>query len=179
MYWAPRWTSVNLSIFESVRPITLPYYDNRMCEFICTVPEKHLAKRQIQIEYLKQRSPELARIPWQEQWPFNLYNYQWNRAPFNWPYRGWSKFKRTLSKKMVTQRNWELQFLGEENDRHLQHHLFDNTAFTSLVPKEITQKIYKNFRDIDAVKYSHPLSMLLTLSLFSKQQPPQQKPGEA
>jgi len=40
LYWAPRWTTTNLSIFEAVRPISLPYYDNRMCAFICTIPEK-------------------------------------------------------------------------------------------------------------------------------------------
>src|SRR5690606_2250966 len=45
LYWAPRWTSVNLSVFEAAHPITLPYYDNRMCEFICTIPEEYLAGR--------------------------------------------------------------------------------------------------------------------------------------
>src|SRR5690606_30849221 len=66
LYWAPRWTSTNLSVFESVRPITLPYYDNRMCEFICSVPEKYLAGRQIQIEYIKRRNPNVAKIEWQQ-----------------------------------------------------------------------------------------------------------------
>ena len=79
LYWAPRWTSVNLAVFESKLPITLPYYDNRMCEFICTVPEKYLANRQLQIAYIKRKAPELAKITWQEQKPFNLNNYQWNK----------------------------------------------------------------------------------------------------
>jgi len=48
LYWAPRWTSVNLSVFSSKKPITLPYYDDRMCEFVCTIPEKYLADRQLQ-----------------------------------------------------------------------------------------------------------------------------------
>ena len=42
LYWAPRWTTVNLSVFEANRPISLPYYDDRMCEFICTIPEEYL-----------------------------------------------------------------------------------------------------------------------------------------
>ena len=29
MYWAPRWTSINLSVFEAAHPITLPYYDDQ------------------------------------------------------------------------------------------------------------------------------------------------------
>jgi hypothetical protein len=31
IYWAPRWTSINLSVFAAAHPITLPYYDDRMC----------------------------------------------------------------------------------------------------------------------------------------------------
>src|SRR5690606_37876753 len=72
-YWAPRWTSVNLSLFESAKPITLPYYDNRMCEFICSVPEKYIPGRQIQIAYLKMQIPALEKIEWQDHRPFNLY----------------------------------------------------------------------------------------------------------
>src|SRR5690606_6423353 len=50
---APRWTSVNLQVFRAVRPVTLPYYDERMCRFICTVSEKWLAGRRVQLEYIK------------------------------------------------------------------------------------------------------------------------------
>ena len=70
LYWANRWTNSNLSVFESVRPISVPYFDDRMCEFICTVPEKYLSGRQIQIEYLKMRMPKLAKIAWQDHRPF-------------------------------------------------------------------------------------------------------------
>ncbi len=74
LYWVPRWTSVNLSVFQKYHPVALPYYDNRMCEFICTIPEKFLSGRQIQIEYIKRKAPELAEIPWQALHPCNLYN---------------------------------------------------------------------------------------------------------
>jgi hypothetical protein len=167
LYWAPRWTAVNLSVFESVRPITVPYFDNRMCEFICTVPEKHLAKRQIQIEYLKRRAPELARIPWQEHRPFNLYTYKWDKAPYNWSYRAVSRFKRMISQKKVIQRNWELQFMGKENEYQIRNYLFDNPSFSGWIPKDLTERCYQNFLSVDPVKYSHPISILLTLSLFT------------
>lgn len=169
LHWAPRWTAVNLSIFESVRPIAVPYFDNRMCQFICTVPEKYLAKRQIQIEYLKLRSPKLARIPWQEHLPFNLYNYQRDKAPYNWPYRAVMKLGRSLSHKKLIQRNWELQFVGQENDTRLKHYLFDNPAFSNLVPREVTQRFYTDFTQADPVRFSHSVSMLLTLALYAKQ----------
>ncbi len=173
MYWAPRWTSVNLQVFAAARPIALPYYHDDMCRFICTVPERYLAGRQIQIEYLKMVAPELARIPWQDQRPFNLYNYHWNKAPWNLPYRVWDKVQRSLRNlwgKPLIQRNWELQFLAEENDRQLRAHLFNNPAFAGFVPQDLVREFYRKFREVDAVQYAHPLSMLLTLSVFCRKQ---------
>lgn len=166
LYWAPRWTSTNLSVFESVKPITLPYYDNRMCEFICSVPEKYLAGRQIQIEYIKRRNPKIAKIEWQQHRPFHLYNYHLNKVPYNLPYRIYSKLLRTVNPKKFIQRNWELQFLGKQNEQHLEAYLFQNEKMHEIVPKEVVASIYKKFQQEDAVYYSHPLSMLLTLSLF-------------
>jgi hypothetical protein len=166
LYWAPRWTSTNLSVFESVKPISLPYYDNRMCAFICTVPEKYLADRQIQIAYLKMRMPPLAKITWQDHRPFNLYNYAMNRFPYNVPYRILQKLKRTLSSKKLIQRNWELQFVGIENERHLRRFLFQNEKMNAIIPKSLTTVIYQKFQNENAVYYSHAVSMLLTLSLF-------------
>lgn len=168
LYWAPRWTSTNLSVFEKVKPITLPYYDDRMCEFICTIPEKYLAGRQIQIEYLKLRMPALAKITWQDHRPFNLYTYKMNKFPYNFPYRILDKLKRSLTSKKLIQRNWELQFVGKENELALEEYLFENDNFKALVNPEIVQEFYKNFKNEDAVYYSHDVSMLLTLSLFSK-----------
>lgn len=168
MYWAPRWTSVNLSIFETQKSISLPYYDNRMCEFICTIPEVFLADRQLQIAYIKERNPSLAQITWQEQKPYNLYNFKFNKAPFNLIYRINNKLNRianqTLGKSFV-QRNWELQLVGKQNDQKLQHYLFNN-GLENLVSKELVTAIYTNFKRHDKLKYSHPLSMLLTLSLW-------------
>ena len=171
LYWAPRWTSVNLQVFSAVRPLVLPYYHDDICRFICTVPERWLADRQIQIEYLKMRAPELARIPWQDHRPFNLYNYHWNKPPWNLPYRVLNKSKSIIQQwigQPLIQRNWELQFLGEENDRHLQLHLFDNHAFAELVPHELVRDFYRKFKTEDKVQYSHAISMLLTLSMFTK-----------
>lgn len=168
LYWAPRWTSTNLSVFESVKPITLPYYDNRMCEFICSVPEKFLAGRKIQIEYIKRRNPKIAKIEWQQHRPFNLYNFHLNKVPYNLPYRVYGKLTRTLNPRKFIQRNWELQFLGRQNEKHLEYYLFENEKFSNEVSVEIVKDIYSKFQKENSVYYSHPLSMLLTLSLFFK-----------
>ena len=168
MYWAPRWTSINLSVFEAAHPITLPYYDDRMCQLICEIPEAHLANRQLQIEYIKQQNPQVAQVTWQDQKPFNLYNYHKNIAPYNFPYRVIDKLKREFSEKMgkkYIQRNWELQFLGQENEKNLLTHLED-PKFKEFIDPKVVQTMYDKFKREDAVYYSHAVSMMLTLSVW-------------
>ena len=171
LYWATRWTSTNLVYFSRFKPIALPYYDDRMCQFIMTVPEKYLAKRQIQIEYIKKYNPDLARIPWQEKAPYNLYNYSKHLSKQHYPYLIKNKIKRTVNEKIfgkkLIQRNWEIQFKGEENELHLKQWLFKNDTFSKLVGEQIPTKYYDLFANEDGVYWSHPLSMLLTLGLFT------------
>lgn len=171
LHWAPRWTSVNLQVFHAVRPVTLPYYDERMCRFVCTVSEEWLSGRKIQLEYIKWKAPDLAGIPWQSHMPFNLYTYGWNRSPWNIPIRAWKKLaykgRELISGDKTVLRNWELQFLGTENDRSLKQWLFENRKFRDMIPESVVRNIYDKFKTENARHYSHPLSMLLTLSLFS------------
>jgi len=176
LHWAPRWTSVNLSIFSKYHPLALPYYDNRLCEWICTVPEKHLACRQIQIEYIKRKSPALALIPWQNFDPCNLYNYQNYKSLANRTYTFLNKLTRKLNEfalgRVCTERNWEIQFLGKENDSNLRKYLFDNKLFYEFIPQTIVRDLYNRFSKGNyqqKIWYSHPISMLLTLSQFIKQ----------
>lgn len=171
MTYVPRWSSVNLSVFKEAHPFKAPYFDDRMCEFICAIPEEHLADRKIQIAYLKQQSPKVAAITWQDQRPYNLYNYHNNKMPYNLPYRVFDKMKREINAKLgkrFIQRNWELQFLGMENDIKLQGYLFDEHLYT-FISKEVLARFYNNFKSKNDVMYSHPLSMLLTLAVWHKQ----------
>lgn len=168
LYWAPRWTSINLAVFEAAQPIHLPYYDKRMCEFVCGIPEEYLADRKIQIEYIKKRNPAIAKIMWQDQKPYNLYNYHKNKSPYNLPYCIKNKLAREINAKLgkkYIQRNWELQFLGQKNDKKLRSYLYDE-KFLNFVGKESVDRIYNDFKEKDAVFYSHAVSMLLTLSVW-------------
>ncbi|HUH27122.1 asparagine synthetase B family protein, partial [Gelidibacter sp.] len=167
--WAHRWTTTNLAVFEAAHPITLPFYDNRMCEFVCGIPEAYLADRRLQLAHLQQ-DKKLAKITWHAQTPFNLTNYQYNKAPYNIPYRILNKLQRegkALLGKPYIQRNWELQFLGEENEQALKSHIFD-ADFNDFIPKTIVEEIYQHFLKTDLINYAHPLSMLLTLSVWYK-----------
>ncbi|MBJ6367909.1 asparagine synthase-related protein [Snuella sedimenti] len=172
MYWAPRWTSVNLAVFEANKAISLPYYDNRMCEFICALPEKYLKGRKLQIAYIKRKAPELAKITWQDQRPFHLYNYHLNRLPYNLPYRALNKIRRTIKMSVgvpYIQRNWELQFLGKPNQAHLLNRM-ESPRFYDLVPKAIVRQYTHKFYNENALQYAHSINMLLVLSQFYKNQ---------
>ena len=171
LYWAPRWTSINLSIFKKAGKIILPYYSDAMCKFICTVPERYLAGRKIQIEYIKQNCPEAARVPWQKYYPLNLYNYQRFNHPHYYLVRAVRKAKRILgqyfskSPDLIT-RNWELQFLGKQNYTELKKNLLERKKNNQLIPHDIIKKYLDKFQT-NPVKYAHPISMLLTLGVFS------------
>lgn len=170
-YWAHRWTSVNLSIFSKDKPIALPYYDNKMCEWICTIPEAYLNNRQIQIAYIKKRNPNLAKITWQDQRPFNLYNYSYNRAPYNIPYKVVNKIKREIQNvtgKPYVQRNWELQFLGNENRKHLEKEI-NNSELENWISKDLIQKHVSDFYKEDYHNNAHALNMILVLAKFHQQ----------
>ena len=170
MYWAPRWTSVNLSIFETMAPIHLPYYDDRMCEFICELPEEILSNRKVQIAYIKKNNKAMAEVVWQDAKPFNLYNSHLSKIPFNIPYRILNKLKRLLNSMMgnnFIQRNWELQLVGEENNENLIKYLFSKDL-TNIINSEVVEKYYNLFTNTNKVYYSHSVSMLLTLSVFFK-----------
>lgn len=170
MYWATRWTNVNLQIFSHYHPMAVPYYDERICRLVCETPEEYLGARKIQIEYLKKYTPALAKIAWQSKEPYNLFDYHKHLTNSHLPWRMKDKLQRTFNEKVLNKkqiaRNWEIQFCGKRNDEQLQSHLFQSVAMKEAVPENVVRKHYQAFREKNAVQYSHPVSMLLTLSVF-------------
>ncbi|MDZ4756898.1 MAG: asparagine synthase-related protein [Bacteroidota bacterium] len=163
-HWAPRWTSTNLQIFSRNSENILPYYNDRMCEFICGIPEDILCGRQVQIEYLKKYAPELAKIKWQA-YDLNLYSYKRFYHWSNIPNRAYNKVCNIIQKPKIL-RNWELQFVGDKNEAKLHEYIY----YKSLQPL-VNENVVKKFEALfhhEPIKYSHALSMLLTLSLFTK-----------
>jgi hypothetical protein len=170
-YWATRWTASNFCIFESAKPIVVPYFNTEMCNFVCTLPESLLRDRQIQIAYIKQFAPKLAQVTWQAQKPFNLHNYQYNYSPTNLPYRIFQRANRLLNEfkgNKLIQRNWELQFFGDNNKANLKSYIENFSQSDINIPPDISNSIINNFYTKDALHYAHPLSMLLTISLRNK-----------
>jgi hypothetical protein len=170
-YYVPRGSSINISIFRELGELVLPYCENEMCKFICTVPERYLKGRKIQIEYIKKHCPEAAYIPWQKYYPLNLYQYQRYNHPVYYPMRAARKLKRIIFNKIsnspeLLTRNWELQFLGDYNFFHLKKNLTERNKFNKLIPSSIILDYLKKFQ-INPLKYAHPVSMLLTMVVFS------------
>ena len=57
IHWAQRWANPNLNIFSSNDcELFAPYYENAMCEFICSIPNNYLNDRKIQIKYIQNSS---------------------------------------------------------------------------------------------------------------------------
>jgi asparagine synthetase B (glutamine-hydrolysing) len=169
-YYVARWTAVNLALFQSLMPVSVPFFHDAMCRFICTIPEKYLAARQLEIEYLKEKNPALARIPWQKVYPCNVVtHHRFNDFDLKIQ-RGWIKVRRELLKYVLGIRsdtaNWELQFTGKENELRLQKYLTKdwNSAFISgEIPAYFLERFKKQRKP-----YVHAVSMLLTMHFFQK-----------
>ena len=171
IHWAHRWANPNLNIFSNNCELFAPYYENEMCEFICKTPDIYLRDRKIQINYLKNTSPKLAEIPW-EVYDLNLYNYKYFNSLYM-PRRVYRFLVRMFKEKVlklppIIQRNWELQFIGEENNKNLKHWLFKNKLLNEIIPSSLVNQLYQNFLSGNKVILSHPISMLLTLSVWCK-----------
>ncbi|MBN8650209.1 MAG: hypothetical protein J0L67_02215 [Cytophagales bacterium] len=169
-YYVARWTAVNLELFKQQLPVSVPFFHDDMCRWICTLPETHLSGRKLEIEYLKKKSPSLAKIPWQKVYPCNLFNYHEFDSLSMKIHRAWVKGKREVKKHLLDRRtdtgNWELQLLGEKNTKYLKEYLI-NKWTEEFISKEISIDYFSKFQQQGKV-YVHAVTMLLTLSLFGQ-----------
>lgn len=171
MYYVRNWTNINMEFFAHYKKVYAPYHDNKMCDFVCRIPEEHLSKRKIQIEYIKRKAPELAKVKWQK-YDIDLYNYKkFNNIYI--PKRILKKSIRLFQEKILMQkplveRNWEIQFCGRNNEIKLENYLFNNSSLFKLIPEKIIFNFYEKFKFDNPIKYSHSISMLLTLSIWSR-----------
>ncbi|CAN5177333.1 hypothetical protein BH23BAC1_BH23BAC1_47460 [soil metagenome] len=167
-----RRSQVNINVFARNKEILNPFLEQNVLDMMCSTREDLLEDRMIQIEYIKQKSPALASIPWQIYSPLNLYNFSKINNFDRLPYRSYKWFIKKLNEKFFSKklilRNWELQFLGEENDKKLRNYLFDETINNGFIPFEISKEYYQKFKTKDPVNFAHPICMLLTLQYFNK-----------
>ena len=171
MYYVQNWTNNNMRFFSKFIDVYAPYHDNQICELVCSIPENFLNNRRIQIEYIKKKSPDLAKVNWQN-YDLDLYTYNKFNSSYL-PRRIYRYTKRNILEKILfkspkNQRNWELQFLGKKNDSELKKWIFNNPQLNNVIPSKIIYKYYNKFKKLDPVRYSHCISMLLTFSVWIK-----------
>jgi hypothetical protein len=165
-------STINIKIFNRNNKILLPFWQEDMLELVCRIHEDLLTDRKLQINYIKKKSPELAAIPWQDYYPYNLFDYQKCKKNVRVPVRVYNYLTRAFQEKVfqkkIVKRNWELQFLGEDNDIQLRNHLFDDKRDSNLIEIKTKEHFYKKFKYDNPKYYSHSISILLTLSYFER-----------
>mgnify|MGYP006199082065 CR=1 FL=1 len=80
----------------------------------------------------------------------------------------YQKIRKDYIVKNKVSNNYENQFLGNENEKELKKWLFENQKFKVFVDPSIVEELYKGFKNENHLSYSHVISTLLTLSLFTK-----------
>ena len=163
--WSFRWTLASLRMYQAGLHLLLPFYDQRLADFFCTLPSQWVAGRKLQIDYLKKFGPDLARVTWQP-YDANLYNYQ----HFNtWllPKRAFKKLGRMLSYKKVIQRNWEVQFLNPQGKKELQNWILTpGLKLHSFVERKKLESILSDFYTQPNAAKGYAASMVLTFSAW-------------
>lgn len=163
--WSHRWTLASIRMYQAGLFPLLPFYDNRLVDFFLRVPSDFMIQRKLQIEYIKQVAPGLARVRWQ---PFNanLYNYRFFNS---WllPRRAANKLVRLLRQERVYQRNWEVQFLNPQGRLGLSRWLLeDGLKLHEFVSVNRLEKMLQEFfQNPDGIS-GYTVSMLLTLSAW-------------
>jgi asparagine synthase (glutamine-hydrolysing) len=164
--WSFRWTEASLRMFQPGAFPRLPFYDNRIADFFCTVSSQFVKERRLQIDYLKQFAPDLAQIKWQV-YDANLYHYQ-NFHTWLLPRRALKKAWRLLTRKQVIERNWEVQFQGPQGRKGLEHWLLRPglKLHEYVLPGEVQALVRDYYEDPLKEKRGYTVSMLLTFSAW-------------
>ena len=170
--WSARWTTASLRMYQSATFPRLPFYDTRLTDFFCTVPTAYVAGRRLQIEYLKRHAPDLARVPWQETGR-DLFS-DGGFGPLVLAGRAARKAERRLTGRRVIERNWEVQFLGDDGRAALRDRLLrPGRRLHDVVPVAAVRDLLDTFeRDPWGAqrgarpKPAYAVSLLLTLSAW-------------
>ena len=90
--------------------------------------------------------------------------------PYNVPYKLMNKIRRTFNRvigKPYIERNWELQFKGDQNKKQLVDSLLEN-QIDEWIPKSLLNYYINQFYAESFTQNAHVLNMLLVLSKFKK-----------
>jgi asparagine synthase (glutamine-hydrolysing) len=163
--WSFRWTEASLRMYQPGAFPRLPFYDTRLSDFFGTVPTEFVRARRLQIDYLKNFAPDLARIRWQA-FDTNLFR-QHQFHTWLLPKRALKKAWRKLTRQQVIERNWEVQFLCEEGRQGLNRWLLQpGLRLHEFVSRHELQTLIQDFYENPIGAQGYTVSMLLTFSAW-------------
>ena len=163
--WSFRWTLASIRMFQAAAFPRLPFYDTRIADFFCTVPTQYVSHRKLQIDYLKRFAPDLARINWQV-YNANLYMYPYYNSLLL-PQRIINKTWRTIRKKKILERNWEVQFLNKRGKEGLSQWLVrPGLHLHEFISPQVLQSLLDDFFMRPVSSKGYTVSMLLTFSAW-------------
>lgn len=163
--WAYRWTLASLRMYQEAVYPRMPFFDPRVMDYFCTVPTSMVRSRQLQIEFLKQFAPDLARIEWQV-YDADLFHY---RAYNTWllPKRIFRKLSRMVTGDGAVQRNWEVQFFSPGQWERLECRLlWERSALHDLVSRSAIRGLLDRFHAERSPVDGYTVSMLLTFAAW-------------
>ncbi len=163
--WSFRWTLASLRTFLPGAFVRLPFYDDRMVDFCCTLPSRQVKGRRLQIDYLKRFHRDLAWITW-DVTDSSLYFRQYYDT---WllPKRAWKKLRRMASGRRHVGRNWEVQFLNERGKSGLHEWLLrPGLKVHDLVSRGAVQALVDEVLARPSAGNGDSLATLLTLSVW-------------
>jgi hypothetical protein len=166
--WSFRWTAASLRMFQPGAFPRLPFYDNRMVDFCCTIPSNFVGGRRLQIEFLKRHHSDVARVPWDVTGNSLFYHPRFKAVELS--RRAWRKMWRIAARRPHVGRNWEVQFLNGTGKAGLREWLLrPGLKLHELVsPAAITNLLDGLFGAPDAAN-GYTVSSLLTFSAWLEQ----------
>lgn len=131
--WSFRWTLAGTRGYHLARATLLPFYGNDLIDFFLRVPPDRVVGRRLQVAYLLRHHPDLAGVPWQATGlPLRPVLSDRVRAVGDRLVR---KAVRTVGRRPLIERNWEVQYLGHDNLPRLVERLSDPEAAFGLGPE--------------------------------------------
>ena len=160
--WSFRWTLASVRSYQLARPTTLPFYANDVVDTFLGQPSGIHAGRAVQIAYLRRYHPDLAAVTWQDSGR-SLLDRSWER-PASLVRRAGAKAVRTLRRRPVVERNWEVQYLGDSGPDRLQELLRSSVPGTAALSSMDVQGFIDTFLQAPDGARGYAFDSLLTLS---------------
>ncbi|MEM6792453.1 MAG: asparagine synthase-related protein [Acidobacteriota bacterium] len=165
-HWSSRWTLASVRAYQAASFPRLPFYDPQLADFFATVATEELRDRSLEIDYLRRHAPDLAAVPWQETGaPLGRSRRRawWLGLPERAARRAW----RTLRRRPVIERNWEVQWLSPGGRTLLRGLLTaPGLRLHDVVPRRSVEQHLEEFLRAPSAANGYSISMLATFAAW-------------